>query len=145
MEKGVGFTFPSSDLTQIKEDTTSDPPKMTIKPMSPTGELGLDFDQDMIFPETVDQELYNSVLEVSIASGLDDTVTYGRFGSQPDGRRLQEGEGDANGFLVYVTEHTSRELNMKTVFDDPSSVSSLATATVQLTVKQPQVFKSQSL
>jgi hypothetical protein len=45
LEKGVGFTFPSADLSQIKQVKEDlPPPKMSIRPVTSTGEIGVDFD-----------------------------------------------------------------------------------------------------
>lgn len=98
----------------------------------------------MIYPSTIDQDIYGSLFDVSIESGLDETVLYGRFGRQSNRRQLAEGEVD-NGFLIYITEHSIRGITMKTVFDNPEDVSSISMDTLSLIVKEPDVFKSVNL
>ena len=52
---------------------------MTISPISSTGELNIDFNQDMIVPDTININVYKSIITFAIRSDIDGTLTYGRF------------------------------------------------------------------
>lgn len=117
------------------------PPKMTIAPITATGDIQVNFDQDMIYPQEIDQKVYDDVFEVSITSALDGSISYGRFGNKTEERMLEEA-ADNLSFTVEVTEHSSKKIQMKTWFDDPSSVSSLSSDVMSLLVKEVDLFRS---
>ena len=85
-------------------------------------------------PDTLDPTLYRKIFAMEIRSGLDGTSVKGGFGNQKKSRRrvLQEqGLDESDGaaaltFSLEVTEHTSRGISIKTVFDNPGAVSALA-------------------
>jgi len=62
-----------------KEEEIIPDPAMTIGPISSSGELNIDFNQDMIVPDTINLNVYKSVITFAIRSDTDGTLTYGRF------------------------------------------------------------------
>ena len=62
-----------------KEEEIIPDPAMTIGPISSSGELSIDFNQDMIVPDTINVNVYKSVITFPIRSDTDGTLTYGRF------------------------------------------------------------------
>ena len=76
------------DLEEI-EPVEPPEPAMTIAPISATGLIHIDFNQEMIFPPKIDQSMYESVFEVSITSSLDGSVSKGKFGRAAANDRRQ--------------------------------------------------------
>jgi len=129
-------------------------PKIAISPISADGSVGLEFNQDMVAPDTLDPTLYRKIFAMDIASGLDGTKIKGGFGQQKKGearRRMlaEQGLDESDGaaalsFRLEVTEHTSRGVKLRTVFDNPSAVSALAEDQFNFEVKELSLFKSAS-
>ena len=63
--------FPGLSYAQIKEAETAassfllqDRPKITISPVSPIGSFSIDFDQNMLFPNSKDTDFYEAVFKI---------------------------------------------------------------------------------
>ena len=52
---------------------------MKIKPITPEGLIEIAFDQDMEYPETINQSDYKKVFVCSITSAIDGTTAYTKF------------------------------------------------------------------
>jgi len=87
---GVGFTFPGVVYIQDNEEDATDKskdakpevipdPKMIINPLTPDGKVTVEFNQDMLAPPTINQNVYKYAFVLALTSDLDDSVTYGRF------------------------------------------------------------------
>ena len=48
---------------------------MKVKPMSPTGKIGIDFNQDMMVPKDPTKVNYGAIFEFQITSAIDGSVT----------------------------------------------------------------------
>ena len=167
----IGFTWPGVDLEYLnssqerasvialeEEAIMGEPlsePKIAISPIGADGSVSLDFNQDMVAPDTLlKPELYGRIFAMDITSGLDGTTIKGRFGEKKVGearRRMLAEQGlDENdaaallSFRIEVTEHTARKVKLKAVFDNPSAVSALAEDEFSFEVREPSLFKSAS-
>ena len=54
------------------------PAKLKIGAVSAKGEIGVEFNQDMVFPETIDQSIYKNVFQLGTGSDVDGSIAYGR-------------------------------------------------------------------
>ena len=48
---------------------------MKVKPMSPTGKLAIEFNQDMLVPKDPSKVNYGAIFEFKITSAVDGSVT----------------------------------------------------------------------
>ena len=85
----VGFTYPGIDLDKLnsaqeaakvkaleEEAIMGEPlpePRIAISPIGADGSVSLEFNQDMVAPDTLDPSLYSKIFNMEITSGLDGT------------------------------------------------------------------------
>lgn len=61
-------------------------PRIDIAPIGLDGTVLMQFNQDFVAPEILDQSLYRKVFGMEIESGLDGTSVSGGFGNQKKSR-----------------------------------------------------------
>ena len=84
---------------------------------------------------------------MSITKSLDGSVIYGKFGNaDPQGRLLKKARSgilaEKLGFSVFVEKHSAQVIEMSTIFDNPSDISSLSKDVFTLEVKELSLFRS---
>ena len=70
--EAMGFIFPGVDTSKVgsfkSKKSNPKPPRLQVQPLMSNGTLIIDFDQEMIAPEKIDQSVYKSVLNFKLLS-----------------------------------------------------------------------------
>lgn len=93
-----------------------------------SGEVKMVFNQEMIYPQKIDQEFYNNILQMTFVSSVDSSLSWvGVFSNKTrenKTRALSEDNLAENfKFDLRVTKHNSKEINIKIDFDNPDAIS----------------------
>ena len=92
-------------------------PQIKVKPVTPEGILAVNFDQEMLYPEKIDQSVYNGVFQIAQYSSMTGFTTYGVFKSNKSLRR------DLKGFNFKKIDRTNtQELNLKVMKHDATDI-----------------------
>jgi hypothetical protein len=121
------------------------PPKIGISPISTSGKVDIQFDEDMLVPSTIKQSDYQKVFDVYVVSALDNSIAYA--GTSRNGRLLvgdDPTEAENLLFEVKVLKHEKRDIQVKIEFVNPSAVSAYGTDLLSFKIKDLQFFKSAS-
>lgn len=126
-----GVVISEADQKKLEEDEITYP-KVTTGSLTPDGKMKLKFSQEMFFPQTIDQRLYQKLFEVYAISSVDQSVFKSEFGAtRLSSRRLQSNEvsveevaAEKLAFEIQVESHTATEINLKLDFSMPDEVSS---------------------
>jgi len=104
-------------------------PKMTLLPISPTGNVTVEFNQDMVVPNINGQNWYARIFAISIESAVDGSVIFASFNrkvvKKETGKRylFEEDEEDEDQtesskllFDLQLLEHTPRRISIQLDF-----------------------------
>lgn len=117
----------------------------------------MSFNQDMIAPEVLDADFYESVFELSIISAVDGSQYYGDYSKSSQGRKLKGSKGGSSfnsfdagdnaedlGFVYIVEEHNPTIIDIQIQFENPNEISSSPWGqdTIIVDILELSVFKS---
>lgn len=127
---GLGAVFPgiSHDLllthknrTKQSNQTVEDP-KLDVGPIYPDGKIKVEFNQDMLFPNSLTPSQLKFVFVFSLKSDEDGSVTFGRIVMHDDlaanKTSLVNGSTTANRTLLQLVNDTHEEVELN--FKDKS-------------------------
>jgi hypothetical protein len=91
VSSAIGIIFPGIDPNEIKTSDSNDEakvvipdPALDIGPCDTNGMLNLTFNQEMLYPPSINYRMYKSIFAISIIADTDGEEVYGRIIDKKD-------------------------------------------------------------
>ena len=109
------------------------------------GQVSIDFDEEMMLPETISEQYWDVLLELEVVSNSDGSVYTGKF-FENERRALKNRDHEKlhpYAFNPTVTGLTPNKISISFNFVDPKNLEISNQASVRIIVKEPSLLKTE--